>query len=234
MILKADIAGPRQLADCHRIELVARSVGTLAPLIPLIQVDRRHLFCIENHRDLRPYCLDRHVVPLARWLLCVHRRSDQVVECTGIVDPASGRVIDRNLDTRMDRIGQVAHAKKNSRIAALGQLVVEVELEVVELLFIDDQVGPAAVWVQPVALNVARGNRIVITEHPSLAATPVEDRLIFLLNRWLRHFLNVVGLALGRFVGSTTGQGIPAARVGTGEHDESCESGTDHRNGHER
>ena len=71
VILKAEVAGAREFADGDVAELVARSVGPLARLVPLVQVDRRDFLAVEDDRDLRPLRGDGHVVPLAGRLLGV-------------------------------------------------------------------------------------------------------------------------------------------------------------------
>ncbi len=61
---------------------------------------------------------DRHVIPLAGRLLGVHLGRDQVVERAGIVHAGARRVIERDLDPRVDRVFQVADPDEDPRVAA--------------------------------------------------------------------------------------------------------------------
>ena len=72
---------------------------------------------------------------------------------------------------------------KDPRVATLGELVVEVEHEVGDLCFVDDEVAARAVRVQTVGLHVVLGQRLLVAEDPAGAAGSVEDGPEFLVGR---------------------------------------------------
>ena len=133
------------------LKLVIRAVGAFAGDRPLVEVDGRDRRAIQDDGDLGALGRDRHVIPLASGLLGVDLGCDQAVEGTRIAEPATGRVVEGDFDAGANRVVEITDAKKDAGVAALVQLVIEIELEVGELFLIDDQIAARAMRVEAVS-----------------------------------------------------------------------------------
>ena len=82
---------------------------------------------------------------------------DQVVKSARIMHSRPGRVVDGDLDPRIDRVAQIADPDEHSRVAPFGQLVVEIEHEVADLALVNQEVAPRAMRIEAFGLNEGLG-----------------------------------------------------------------------------
>ena len=78
----------------------------------------------------------------------------------------------RDLEARHDGVLEVADPEEDPRVAALGELVVEVEDEVAVGLLVDDDVAPRTVRVKAVGLDILLGQGFALVRDPAALVDP--------------------------------------------------------------